>query len=155
MRSSKLSLFVLPLLGVLAFGCAAPADAQSASEAITAAAAPADLAAFDALKPEEKVAALYNGGPGLRPGFAERAIRIVDEIPAGPERKAALDAYFELRDYAYSAGGTSPNVYAIAKDGVTYAYAMQASGSYHSGSWGDYVVYDRTFVELTRYSYAE
>lgn len=115
---------------------------------------PANLTAFDALSPGAKVAALYDGA-ALRAGFSTTPIVIVETIPAGPERRAALDAYFALRDHSFQYGGGQPSVLAIRKGDETYAYAMSASGSYYSGSWGEYVVYDRKFEELTRFSYAE
>lgn len=152
---SKLTLVALPLLGLLAFGCAAPTSDGSETATNALETVPAELAAFDALTPEQQKAALYDAG-SLRPGFTARPIRIVDTIPAGPEREAALDAYFELRDYSFSAGGDTPDVEAIEKNGVAYAYTMAASGSYHSGSWGEHITYNRTFThEIVRYSYAE
>ena len=119
---------------------------------------PADLAAFDALTPDQKVDALYEtrGDWGvLRPGYAEKSIRILDTIPAGPAQRAALDAYYDLREHSFSNGGDKPDVYAVQKDGVTYAYAMAASGNYWGGDWGEYVVFDREFEELARFSWSE
>lgn len=157
-----LTLLTLPLVGLLTFGCAASsgeAATESATDAVnTAPAAPvsADDAAFDALTPARKKAFLFDERSTLRPDFTERSIRIVETIPAGPVREAALDAYFELRDHSDAYGGNAPDVKVIEKAGVTYAYSMAASGSHHSGSWGEHVVYDRKFdQEIVRFSYSE
>jgi hypothetical protein len=119
---------------------------------------PSGLAAFDALSDDAKVSFLYDVHPGdvwanLRPGFTKKAIRIVD-TQTGEALRKALDAYGPIAQYSYGNGGSQPDVYAVQKDGVTYAYGIEASGR-SWGNWGAQSIFDRAWNELATYSYAD
>jgi hypothetical protein len=116
------------------------------------------LAAFDALAADAKIATLYDVAPGgtwatLRPGFQQRAVRMLDEL-SGDTLRVALDAYYELRDDAFQNGGDRPDVFTIERDGVTYAYGMAVSGRSY-GNWGTLRIFDRSFDELATFGYAD
>lgn len=116
------------------------------------------LAAFDALDAHHKVEALFTVAPGgswatLRPAFEKKDIRILDTFE-GDLQRAALDEYYDLRDFAFGNGGDRPDVYAIQREGVTYAYAMEASGRAF-GNWGEMRIYDRSFTELNRFGFSD
>lgn len=120
--------------------------------------APDALVAFDALSHSAKVDFLYDADPGgiwatLRPGFTKKAIRIVD-TQTGQALRNALDAYGPIAQHSYANGGGQPSVYAVQKDGVTYAYGIEASGR-SWGNWGSMAVYDREWNELATYGYAD
>jgi len=117
------------------------------------------VAAFDALDDAAKLDTLYQPSAGsdwatLRPEFQTSPVRIVDTFQ-GEILRAALDAYRTFAADAFANGGGSPDVLAIQRDGVTYAYAMEASGSFHGGSWGARKVFDRTFDTLGEFSWSE
>lgn len=116
------------------------------------------LAAFDALDRSAKVAALYavaddESWATLRPEYQLKPIRIVDTLE-GDALRAALSAYRELREYSFAIRGGRPDVDAIQKDGVTYAYVMSASGRTY-GDWSALRIYDRQFNELAEFNYSE
>lgn len=119
---------------------------------------PNALAAFDALSDDAKVGFLYDADPNgiwatLRPGFTKKPIRIVD-TQTGEALRRALDAYGPIASSSYANNGGQPDVYAVQKDGVTYAYGIEASGRSY-GNWGTMAVYDREWNELASYGYAD
>lgn len=106
-------------------------------------------AEFDALTKTEKLASLYDvrGDQGtLRPGFTQKAIRIVDEL-SGKAEERALGAYYAARSGAFENGGGKPEVVALQKDGTTWAYAI-VSGGRSYGNWWQTTAFDRTFEEI-------
>ncbi|MBS2012886.1 MAG: hypothetical protein JST00_08370 [Deltaproteobacteria bacterium] len=116
------------------------------------------LAAFDALSAEKKVAFLYDVAPdrswaSLRRGFTKAPIRIVD-TQTGDALRAALAAYRDIASFAYANGGGQPGVFAIQKDGVTYAYSIEASGRSY-GNWGSLAIHDRAWAELATFGYSD
>ncbi len=116
------------------------------------------LAAFDALDHDAKVAALYSSAPGaawgtLRAGFQQKAIRI-DTTLTGPVKTKALAAYRELAEYSTGNGGGRPKVFAIEKDGKTYAYAIEVGGRSY-GDWGQQTIFDRFFVEVGQFGFSD
>lgn len=110
-----------------------------------------DRDAFDALRNEDKMRALYeNYSSGVYDGYFElksefktKPIRIVDTFD-GAARDRALKAYTEFRNYSFGNGGDKPDVYEISKDGVVYAYGMSGGGRTY-GNWWWAGVYDREF----------
>lgn len=111
---------------------------------------PASLAEFEALPPEDKYSFLYDvqsdAWADLKPGFKERQIRILDEL-SGPAKSKALAAYYAIRSEALEQGGDRPDVFAIEKDGATWAYGISSGGRSY-GNWWSTVVYDRAFDEI-------
>ncbi len=110
---------------------------------------PTTPAEFDALSGDEKYELLYDGNDtwaNLREGFSEKAIRIVDELDGATEQKA-LSAYYAMRSEAFQNGGDKPEVVAIQKGGVTWAYAIHISGR-SFGNWWSTSVYDRSFESI-------
>ena len=119
---------------------------------------PNALATFDALDDDAKVQFLYDADPNgiwaqLRPGFTKKPIRIVD-TQTGDALRNALDAYGPIAQYSYSNNGGQPDVYAVQKDGVTYAYGIEASGRSY-GNWGTMGIFDREWNELATFGYAD
>ncbi len=110
---------------------------------------PANRAEFDALSKREKLANLYDvqGDVGtLRPGLTEKPIRIVAEL-SGKAEERALAAYYAARSDAFQNGGERPDVVAIQKAGVTWAYAIHSGGRSY-GNWWQTSVFDRAFEEI-------
>ena len=116
---------------------------------VHAPAPPRTVAEFDALLPLDKYDHLYEGDEvwaDLREGFTENPIRIVVDLEGATKNKA-LAAYYQWRTHALDNGGDTPNVVAIQKDGVAWAYAIHSSGRSY-GNWHETHVYDRSFQEI-------
>ena len=116
------------------------------------------LAAFDRLDGAHQVRFLYDvqadgSFAALRPGFVEKPIRIIDTLEGEAQRRA-LAAYTELREESFQNGGGKPDVFAVQKDGVTYAYTMAISGRSY-GNWGSQAVFNREIEELERFSFSD
>lgn len=115
------------------------------------------LPGFDGLSAAKKLETLYDVRQDwavLRDGYSLVPVRIVDALQ-GEAQRSALEAYYEMRDHAFASGGAKPEVAAVQKGGVTYAYQIATSGRSY-GNWAELRVFDRrSFAELGAFGYSD
>lgn len=163
MYSFRSSFIVLAsvALGLAAVGCSTEVAESNASGEQAQTVAPSgsneDLEAFDRLEPLKKLETLYSFDDStwasVRDAYVEVPIRILDTL-SGDEQRKALDAYYELREFADAQGGDTPKVVAVQLNGVTYGFSISTSGR-SWGNWGRLRIYDRKFDEIGSFGYED
>lgn len=123
------------------------------------------LEAFEKLPSDRKLEALFEGfDPELEladfPVASEFEVAPVEALDAlqselqGEPLERATEAYLKASDWSRDNGGGPPEVTAVFRDGVVYAYRFESLGR-ASGNWALTEVFSRHFEKIGEFGWSD